>query len=393
MTDKIYYQDAAAKTAMANVLETGIDAKGHYAVLDRSCFYPEGGGQPADKGVIGQTEVTDVQALDGEIRHYIAGRLEAGEYEISIDWERRFDHMQQHTGQHLLSAIFEDELGMPTKSFHLGTERVSIDLDVSKISADQIKIVEKQVNSLIYSQLPIETEWVAQEQAMGMKLRKKPAVHGDIRLVKIADIDINACGGTHLSNTAQLGLLKIIRTEKAKGGTRVYFLSGKRAMEHFDLLQSVTDQLTISLNAPAAGLAEAAEAVLNDRKAKDKQLKNISLEYMKLEAENMKPEETLIIRDFSGRPFKDVQQLAKLTAEKHDSSYLLFFISEEENTRFVCAKGKNAPGNMKQVLGEILEDAGGNVGGKENLAQGGIRHKGGLDAYSAAFRDLVEKIT
>lgn len=393
MTEKIYYQDAAIKTATAKVVANGIDGKGDYVVLDRSCFYPEGGGQPADTGVIGQTEVMDVEAIDGEIRHYTAAKLEVGEYGIAIDWERRFDHMQQHTGQHLLSAVFEDELGMATKSFHLGTERVSIDLDVPKISTEQKRSIEQKVNSLIYSQIPVETEWVTQEQAKEMKLRKKPAVEGDIRLVKIADIDINACGGTHLRNTAELGLLKIIRTEKMKGGTRVYFLCGKRAMEHFDVLQSVTDQLTKSLNAPAAELAEAAEIILGDRKAKEKQLRNISLEYMKLEAKTLEPDGNLLIRDFSGRPFKEVHQLAKLTAENHPSLYLLFFISEEGNERFVCAKGKDAQGDMKYVLGKILEDAGGNVGGTESMAQGGIKQNVGLHAYPAVFRNLIEEIT
>lgn len=393
MTEKIYYQDAAANTAPAKVTANGIDEKGSYVVLDRSCFYPEGGGQPADTGVIGETEVTDVQTIDGEIRHYTASMLDIGEYGTAIDWQRRFDHMQQHTGQHLLSAVFEDDLGMATKSFHLGKERVSIDLDVPKLSAEQLKKVEHQVNSLIYSQIPIETEWVSQEQASRMELRKKPAVEGDIRLVKIADIDINACGGTHLRNTAELGLLKIIRTEKAKSGTRVYFLCGNRAMEHFDLLQSVTDQLTKSLNAPAAELAEAAAAVLGDRKDKEKQLKKIGLELLKLEVENLEADGNTMIRNFNGRPFKEVQQMAKLTAENHPSLYLLFFIPEEANIRFVCAKGKNAPGDMKKVLGEIVGNLGSNVGGTENLAQGGGPLNGDLEIYSDAFQNIIKEIT
>ncbi|XKE94184.1 alanyl-tRNA editing protein [Metaplanococcus flavidus] len=392
MTDRIYYQDAAIQTATAKVIAHGTDEKGNYATLDRSCFYPEGGGQPADTGMIGQTEVTDVQIINGEIRHYTADKLNNGEYELIIDWERRFDHMQQHTGQHLLSAVFEDELGMATKSFHLGAEKVSIDLDVPKISKEQVRSIEQKVNSLIYRQIPVETEWVTQEQASKMKLRKKPAVEGDVRLVKIADIDLNACGGTHLHNTAELGLLKIIRTEKAKGGTRVYFLAGKRAMAHFDLLQSIADQLTNSLNAPAAELPEAAEAVLNDRKTKEKQLRAISLEYLKLEAENFKPDGNQLIMDFSGRLFKDVLQLAKLTAENNPFLYLFFFISEEGNERFVCAKGENAPGDMKCVLGKILEDSGGKVGGTESLAQGGIKRDGGLEAYSGKFRNLIREI-
>lgn len=393
MTKKIFYQNAEAQTATANVIDTGTDEFGHYAVLDRSCFYPEGGGQPADNGVIGETEVTDVQTVDGEIRHYTAHALKKGEYATAIDWQRRFDHMQQHTGQHLLSAVFEDEFGMPTKSFHLGAERVSIDLDVRAISAEQLKGVERQANQLITRHIPIETEWVTQEQVSALALRKKPAVEGDVRLVKIADIDINACGGTHLGNTAQLGLIKIIRTEKAKSGTRVYFLCGNRALNHFDLLQSVTDQLTRSLNVPVGELPEAAAAVLSDRRDKEKQLKKISLQLLESEAESLRPAGNLLVKDFSGRPFKDVQRLAKLTAEKHGSLHLLFLVREDSQMRFVCAKGKSSSGDMKQVLGKLIENSGGNVGGTEDLAQGGGPLREDPEEYEMVFQNIVKEIT
>lgn len=393
MTVKIFYQDPMAQSVAAHVIATGTDEKGHYAVLDRSCFYPEGGGQPADKGVIGKTEVTDVQTVDGEIRHYTTNALARGEYAAAIDWERRFDHMQQHTGQHLLSAVFEDGFGMATKSFHLGAERVSIDLDVPSISADQVKQVERQANQLIASHIPIETEWVTQEQASGLSLRKKPAVDGDIRLVRIADTDINACGGTHLSNTAQLGVIKIIRVEKAKSATRVYFLCGNRALNHFDLLQSVADQLTRSFNAPAAELPEAATALLSDRQDKEKQLKKLTLQLLESEAEGLRPEGNALIKDFSGRPFKEVQRLAKLTAEKQGLHYLLFIVQEDAQMRFVCAKGKSAGGNMKQVLGKLIEDSGGNVGGTEELAQGSAPVRRNPEIYTTAFQNLIKEIT
>ncbi|WP_422124094.1 alanyl-tRNA editing protein [Planococcus sp. X10-3] len=393
MTEKIYYQDAAVKAAASNVIAHGEDEKGNYVVLDRSCFYPEGGGQPADTGFIGEAMVTDVQTVDGEIRHYTTRALAKGEYPTAIDWERRFDHMQQHTGQHLLSAAFEDEFGMETRSFHLGTERVSIDLDVPSIQPDQLKRVEQQVNHFIRRQIPIETEWVTHEQAAGLALRKKPAVDGDIRLVKIADIDINACGGTHLDNTAELGLVKIIRTEKAKKFTRVYFLCGNRALEHFDLLQSVTDQLMRSLNAPLAELPAAASAMLSDRKDKEKQVKKLSLQLLELEADSLQPEKNVLVRIFENRPIKEVQQLAQLTTEKQPALYALFMVSEESSLRFVCAKNKNSPGDMKRVLEDILKNNDGSVGGTENLAQGKISPNEDPAIYAAAFQAWIEEIT
>ena len=393
MTEKIFYQDASAHTATAKVIATGTDELGKYAVLDRSCFYPEGGGQPADNGLIGEIEVMDVQTVDGEVRHYTARAIDKGEYTTAIDWQRRFDHMQQHTGQHLLSAVFEDEFGLATISFHLGMERVSIDLDVPGISAEQLKTVEQQVNHMITRQLPIETEWVTQEQASRLSLRKKPAVEGDIRLVKIGDIDINACGGTHLGNTGELGLIKIIRTEKAKRATRVYFLCGNRAMSHFDLLQSVTDKLTKSLNVPPVELPEAAAAVLSDRKEKEKQLNKLTLQLLEAEAESLRPDGNILVKDFSGRPFKEVQRLAKLTAEKQSSLYLLFLVQEDSNMRIVCAKGITAIGNMKGVLEKLVESGGGKAGGTDELAQGVGLLIDDPEIYITAFQNIIKEIT
>lgn len=393
MTEKIFYDDATVHTATARVIATGTDDNGHYAILDRSCFYPEGGGQPADTGFIGETEVTDAQSVGGEIRHYTVLELAKGEYNTAIDWLRRFDHMQQHTGQHLLSAVFEDGFDMATKSFHLGTERVSIDLDVQTISAAQLKEVERQVNHLITRHLPIDTQWVTQQQAAGLALRKQPAVEGDVRVVKIADIDLNACGGTHLGNTAQLGLLQIIRTEKVKTGTRVYFLCGNRALNHFDLLQSVTDQLTRSLNVPVGKLPEAADAVLSDRRDKEKQLKKVSLQFLEAEAESIGPQENVLVKEFSARPFKDVQRLAKLIAEKHDSLHLLFLLREDSQMRFVCAKGKSASGDMKQVLEGLIASSGGKVGGTGNLAQGSGPISEETEQYKSDFQSILNEIT
>lgn len=393
MTEKIYYQDVSVHTIEAEVIAAGTDDNGYYAILDRSCFYPEGGGQPADTGTIGEMEVLDVQTIEGEIRHYTSELLEKGRYTAAIHWQRRFDHMQQHTGQHLLSAVAEDDFGMVTTSFHLGTERVTIDLDVSEIPAHHLKAIERRVNALICRQLPVQTDWVSLHEALERPLRKPPAVEGAIRLVEIEGIDLNACGGTHLRNTAELGLLKILQTEKSKSGTRVYFLCGHRAMNHFDLLQTITDGLTRTLNAPPAELQNAAAAVLADRKDKEKQLKKMTMQLLEREADSLQPEGNLIIKEISGRPFKDIQQLARLAAKKDPSLYVLFAIPESAAVRLVLAKGKSAPGNMTEVLSKMIEGTDSNAGGNEEFAQAGGLSAGDVDMHKAAFRSLIKDIT
>lgn len=393
MTEKIYYRDAYAQANPVSVVATGTDENGDYAVLDQSCFYPEGGGQPADTGTIGDIEVMDVQTVGGEVRHYTTRTLDKGDYIATIDWERRYDHMQQHTGQHLLSAVFENEFGMATKSFHMGEERVTVDLDVPSIQPDQLKRVEQQVNNFIRRKISVETEWVTQEQAAGMELRKTPAVEGDVRLVKIGDIDLNACGGTHLANTAELGLVKIIRTEKAKSATRVYFLCGDRAMRHFDLLQSVTDQLTRSLNAPVAELPDAAAALVADRKEKEKQLKKLNLRLLEAEADNMLPENNMLIEIFEERTIKEVQQLAQLKTQKHKELYILFMIREGAELHFVCAKSKNAPGDMKSILAKLTGGNEDGIRGAQNIAQASASINDEPEFYENAFQNLINKIT
>lgn len=393
MTEKIYYRNAYTQRTPAAVIASGTDEKGDYAILDQSCFYPEGGGQPADTGVIGETEVTDVQTVDGEVRHYTTRTLDKGDYKAAIDWDRRYDHMQQHTGQHLLSAAFEDEFGMATISFHMGVERVSIDLDVPSIQPGQLKRVEQQVNSFIRRHTPIETEWVTQEQAAEMKLRKKPAVEGDIRLVKIADIDVNACGGTHLANTAELGIVKIIRTEKAKSATRVYFLCGDRAMRHYELLQTLTDRLTGSLNAPVTELPNAAAALLADRKEKEKQLKKLNLRLLESEADSMLPRNNLLIKILKERTIKEVQQLAQLKTQKHKDLYILFMIPDGADLHFVCAKSKNSAGDMKLTLAKLTGCNESDIRGTQNLAQGRVPLNNELEIYGNSFQDIIKEIT
>ena len=392
MTDKLYYQDSEIAEAKVRVIHSGSDEKGYYAVLNQTCFYPEGGGQPADRGIIGKAKVLDVQTVKDEIRHYTDIPLNKESFLAEIDWARRFDHMQQHAGQHVLSAVFDDVYEMKTQSFHLGEDRVSIDLDAKEISEIQLEDVEAKANRVIRRHIPIETEWVTEQQAAERQLRKPPAVKGDIRLVTIAGIDINACGGTHPKNTADLNVIKIISTEKAKGGTRVYFLCGSRAMEHFQFLIETNSELIHKLNAPAAGLTEAAEALLKEKAANEKELKELRFKLLEAEAAAVKPEGETVEKIFHGRPFKEVQQLAKLVIAGHPSAFLLFLAIDGNDIRFVCARGENASGDMRQPLKELLALTEGKGGGNLQFAQGGGRSTEPVETFVETFREALRKI-
>ncbi|AIY06467.1 alanyl-tRNA synthetase [Planococcus sp. PAMC 21323] len=391
MTTKLYYQDSEISSAVVQVVDNGKDETGYYVVLDQTCFYPEGGGQPADTGEIGPAKVWDVQLINGEIRHYIDIELPKERFTTQLDEQRRLDHMQQHAGQHLLSALFEDILGLKTQSFHLGKERVTIDLDLDTATKEQIQEIEKKANEIIGKALPISTNWVSAEKAKTLKLRKSPAVEGDIRLVEIKGIDLNACGGTHPKSTAEIGLLKIISTEKNKGGIRVYFLCGNRAMRYFNSLIETTDQLVVHLNAPATELTKAAEALLAEKTATNKTIKSLQEQLLNLEAKMIVPENNLIQEVFENRTIKELQQLARVVISQHTLATALFISKIEDDMRFVCAKGEDAPGDMREVLKHLLALTDGKGGGNVQFAQGGGKTTELPATFLSAFQEVVKK--
>ncbi|MEZ0481899.1 DHHA1 domain-containing protein [Planococcus sp. SSTMD024] len=388
MTKKLYYDDPYIKEIMVQVAESASDERGYYVVLDQTCFYPEGGGQPADHGMIGAAAVQDVQNHDGEVRHYLDCKLEPGEYEAVLDWHRRWDHMQQHAGQHLLSALLEDRHGYRTTSFHLGQERVSIDLHQASIGRETLRQVELEANRIISRHLPIRTRFVNEQQLETLDLRKPPAVMGDIRLVEMEGIDLNACGGTHPDNTAGIGLLKIIGTEKAKGGTRLYFLCGERALEYFGKLSDTGDALIGKLNAPLAELVQAADVLLSEKIAADKEIVELKKQLLLVEAKALSPEEGVLVRNFGDRPVKELQQLARLATEEYPSACVLLAAETESRIRLVCARGDESSADMRDTLKRLLAETDGKGGGTAALAQGG----GSTEAPFERFQEIFNEI-
>lgn len=393
MTLKMYYSDPEIAQGKVEVIGSGQDEKGQYIITNQTIFYPEGGGQPADTGSIGGAAILDVQSLQEEIRHYTDMPLSNGEYPAQLDWDRRFDHMQQHAGQHVLSAVFADKYNLLTTSFHLGAERVSIDLDAAEIPQEVLAAVEAAANDVIHRHLPITTEWVSNEQAKSMPLRKPPAVEGDIRLVKIEGVDLNACGGTHPKNTADIGLIKIISVEKAKAGTRVYFLCGGRAFGHFKLLIETTDELVRQMNSPLKDLPAAAEALLGEKAAIEKELKDTRSKLLEAEAAGIQAAANTATaeRVFYNRPAKELQQLARLVAAREKDTYTLFLSVEGKGVRFVCAKGEEAQGDMRKVLEELLALTDGKGGGNQGFVQGGGNTDCENEQFIRTFQKAVKK--
>ncbi len=226
-----YEREPFLRSMETDVVRTG-EARGRaFVVLADTILYPEGGGQPADRGRIGDVPVEDVRTVDGQIRHYLAGEAPAGRVRVELDWARRFDHMQQHTGQHLLTAVAEQRCGWHTTAFHLG-ERVSdIELDASKPTAEQIAGLEDAIAAEIRAARPVTARRVSPEEYATLSVRTRglpDGFTGTVRLVEIAGVDLNTCGGTHVRSTAEIEGLKLLGTEAMRGGTRLFYVAGAR---------------------------------------------------------------------------------------------------------------------------------------------------------------------
>jgi alanyl-tRNA synthetase len=226
MTDRLYYQDSYLTEFRASVVDAGPEQQRIY--LDRTAFYPTSGGQPFDLGKLGGVDVIEVIDEDGRVAHVLAAPLAASEVTGAIDWRRRFDHMQQHTGQHLLSAVLVELFDATTVSFHLGAEASTIDV-ARALDAGQIRQAERRANEIVFENRPVTVSYRHSSEDLG--LRKPTEREGEIRIVSIQDLDRSACGGTHVRATGEIGPILIRKLDRIRGNLRIEFLCGLRAVE------------------------------------------------------------------------------------------------------------------------------------------------------------------
>jgi alanyl-tRNA synthetase len=377
MTIKEYYQDAYMKSFHTSIQEQQQDESGWYVVLEETAFYPTGGGQPHDMGTLDDKRIINVEEVNGEIRHYIEEPFEdiAGVVEGQIDWERRFDHMQQHAGQHILSAAFAEALQYETISFHLGKEVLTIDLNVSDISKLDASKAEELANRIIREARPIETKWVKEADLTDYPLRKQPSVTGEIRLVIIPDFDYNGCGGTHPRSTSEVGAIKILDWEKHKGHIRLQFICGDRVLQQLHRKHGHLKELTSVLQAPEETMVPMAEQLLIKQKEQEKALEGLKDELLTYEAEGLpgiqKDGYMLIQRAYTDRPIQELQKLAQHIISKREDAIVMLVVHNDQKLQLVTAKGSLLTINLREVAQKVFPLINGKGGGKESFVQGG----------------------
>jgi len=381
-TDRLYYHDSFLHDFDARVLESS-QREGRYAiVLDRTAFYPTSGGQVHDLGLLSadgkQIAVTEVaEEEDGRILHFSAEPLVLGSaVHGAIDSVRRRDHVQQHSGQHVLSAAFIQLFNMPTVSFHMGAESCTIDLETAGLSVAQAEKAERLANEVIAEDRPVSIRFVPLEEARQLGLRKLPPKQtGDLRLIDITDFDVTACGGTHVRATGQIGGILLRKTEKVKQGVRIEFVCGLRAVNMARRDYTTLTEAASLYSSHIYDVPEQTRKAQAEAKAAAKGQHRLLEELAELSAERLLAQATgspqVIAEFFADRDAVFVKLLAqKLTAGKNSVIALLGAGTGQPTLVFAQTPGQKS--NMGLLMKDVMAQLGGRGGGSVDMAQGGL---------------------
>jgi len=402
MTERLYYTDSHLTSFDAKVLGVEpVDGKQH-VTLDRTAFYPTSGGQPFDTGTLGGAAVVDVvDREDGGITHVVAGALNTGDVlKGEIDWARRFDHMQQHTGQHVLSAAFDRLFGVRTESFHMGqlhpttrTARggdpgLSATIDLAReVSASEIARAEDDANRIVWEDRPVGIRFATAEEAAAMPLRKESLRSGALRLIDVQDYDLSACGGTHVQRTGAIGTIAVGGWEKFKSGSRVEFLCGGRALQRFRVWRGALAAVQKHLSVPPIEMAVSIERLQEESKGLQRTIRGFQEKLAVHEATALLARGSpVIVEAIEGWDAQGLKQIAvAATAAQPDAIVALFTTTMP--ALVVIARGSNARVDAGAVLKELTAQFGGKGGGKPDLAQGG-----GLNAPTGELVEGVRRL-
>ncbi len=389
-TERLYFADAYLTGFSARIIARAERSGGPAVALDQSAFYPEGGGQPADTGALNGVRVVDVQGEDGLVWHTLEASLADEHVRGTIDWPRRLDHMQQHHGQHLLSAAFERLFELSTLSFHLGVAISTIDLAATALSDTQVAAAEELVNQVIWEDRSVLARFVTPEELAALPLRKPPKVSGAVRVVSVPEFDHSACGGTHPRSTGGVGALHVRRWERRGDAVRVEFLCGARALRDYRARDAALMRLAAELS---VGVDELGEALVRLRAAEERVRKGLAQAGERLiayEADELlgrarsAGSPPVVCRAFDGRPAEDLRLLARAITERGG---LALLGTRADKAQLVFARAEGLAVDCGVLLRQALAAVGGRGGGQAALAQGGIPDPARLDeALDAALR-------
>ncbi|MEN3338190.1 MAG: alanyl-tRNA synthetase [Acidobacteriota bacterium] len=375
MTERLYYTDAYLAEFDANVIGVDRVADRYAVILDRTAFYPASGGQPADTGRLAGAAVLDViDRDDGAILHVVQDEITPGPVHGRIDWSRRFDHMQQHSGQHLLSAAFDRLLGIRTESFHLGSVSSTIDL-ARAATPREIEAAEDEANRIIWEDRPVTVRFADAADAAALPLRKEPARGGRLRLIDMQNFDISACGGTHVATTGGVGAIAVASSERFRGGSRIEFVCGVRALHTFRSLRDAVAASVRLISVLPGELPAAIERLQNETKEVRRDLKAAQARLATFEAAALaaratsRGETRVVVEALEGWDPSGLKTIATAIVER--ASHIAVLFSRPGPAAVVVARSPGMQFDSAAVLKALVGRFGGKGGGKADLAQGG----------------------
>jgi len=377
MTKRLYYTDPLLTSFDAAVVSSEPADDRFLVVLDQTAFYPTSGGQPFDTGRLGETRVVDViDREDGAIAHVVELELTPGTaVHGDIDWPRRFDHMQQHTGQHVLSAAFDRRHQVRTVSFHLGAETSTIDL-AREVSPAEIEAAEQLANQIVWEDRPVGIRFATPEEASRLPLRKEPTRTGPLRLIEVPDFDLSACGGTHVPRTGMIGIVAVSAWERFKGATRVSFVCGGRALASHRKLRDVVTGATRVLTVAPADLDAALERMRGEAKEQARAIRTLQEEVaghraaaLRAEAETIGPLRGVL----RAVPGWDAAALKTLGAAIVSVPGLVaVLVGDGRPVPVVIARSADVSLDANAWMRRATTELGGRGGGRPELSQGGL---------------------
>jgi alanyl-tRNA synthetase len=369
-TKRLYLESPYKVEFEAQVLEKMTWEQKPALILDQTCFYPESGGQPCDKGIINEVEVLKVLEDETRIIHLLAEDISSGKITGKIEWQTRFDHMQQHSGQHILSQSFHELLGAETLSFHLGEAISSVEMDLRKISEEEVENVERRANEIVFQDREIKCYFIPEEKIESVPLRRPPKKKGLIRVVEVLDFDFSACGGTHVRRAGEIGLIKILKLERIRNNIRFEFICGQRTLEDYLWKNRILHELSTRFTVNEGEILNTVEKLSSDLKSQKRKGKKMQEKIAQYEAQE-------IIQEAKGRIIKEIfvdktpeeARFLAINIIRKGDFIVLFGLKGEERGHLILACSENINIDMREIVPLVSPLIKGKGGGRPSLVE------------------------
>ena len=371
MTEKLFYQDSHRSTFTAIVQEVRPSGNGYEIILDRTAFFPEGGGQSSDTGSLGGVSVSDVQEIDGKIIHYTDGPLVEGtEVEGCIDWTERFSKMQQHTGEHIVSGLIHKIYGYHNVGFHLGTDSVTLDFN-GVVPKEKLHEIEQLANEAVAKNLPVQVLYPMDEELSKISYRSKIEIEGQVRIVVIDGYDVCACCAPHVKQTGEIGLIKLVGMQNYKGGVRISMLCGFRALEDYYQKEKNNREIAVMLSAKEYETAVEVERLQEELAMKKAKIAELERKFLEQKVETLDISSAIVCLFEETDPVM-TREMVNLLLKKGAKMAAVFSGNEREGYRYVLGSRSLDVRENGKLLNEAFHGRG---GGKPEMVQGTVQGK------------------